>query len=303
MRNERRITLFCLSLFGWLLGLVPTANAWDPFRSESRDVRRGNEHLQKGQHAEALEAYETAATKLPKESGVQLNRGLALFASDKPDAAREAFKLATQGNASKEVRAQAYYDLGLTFLKQADDSAKTDKLEQAQSQLREAVDAFKSSLRNGPKNRDAAWNLELAKRRLVEVDKKQEEKKQEEQKKKEEDEKKKQEEQNEDQQNQDQQNQDQQKPDEPKNEGDKQEEPNKPEQEQNKDGSPKDPKPNEPEQQPAPEPQEAQDSGEKPLPKPMQQALDSLANGEENLEKLRARMRAARQPRRVQKDW
>lgn len=286
------------------LGVANRAEAWEPFRSESPDVRRGNEHLQKGQAAEALEAYETAARKLPKDAAVQLNRGLALMATDKLDAAREAFKQATQGSASKEVRAQSYYDMGLAFMQQADTAAKADKLDEAQGFLRESVDAFKSSLRNGPKNRDAAWNLELAKRRLVDVEKKQEEKKkQEEEQKKNEDEQKqddqqKQDEQKQDdQQKQDEQKQDENKPGDEKKPSDEQKDPNQPKPE----GENKEP--------PKPEPQQGQDGKEEDapqeqaMPKPMQQALDALSHGEENLEKVRARMRAARQPQRVEKDW
>jgi len=297
------------------MGLAPRAQAWDPFRSESSDVRRGNEHLQKGQHAEALEAYETASRKLPKDAGVQLNRGLALMASDKLDAAREAFKLATQGTASREVRAESYYDLGLAFMQQAETAAKADKLDEAQGYLRESVDAFKSSLRNGPKNHDAAWNLELAQRRLVDIDKKQEEKKKQEEQKKKEEEQKKDEEKQDDEQNKDgEENKDGEKKDGDEKKDDQgTDQENKPEDEK-KDGEPEKPadKPEPPKPKPEDDAQDpSQNEGQQgqpqdaqqALPKPMQQALDALSNGEENLEKVRARMRAARQPRRVQKDW
>ncbi len=300
------------------LGLdgVSTAQAWDPFRSESRDVRRGNEHLEKGQSTEALEAYETAARKLPTAPGVQLNRGLALMASDKLDAAREAFKLATQGSATKEVRAQSYYDMGLAFMQQAEAAAKTDKLEEAQGFLRESVDAFKSSLRNGPKNRDAAWNLELARRRLVEVDKKQEEKKKqdEEQKKQDEEQDEKQDESKSDEEKQDPASDDQKKQDEEQSSGDENEDKSgedKKSEDKKQDGQkdPNKPDPaNDPKNQQKPEqPKPQEGDGQEPepetMPQPMKQALDALSAGEENLEKVRARMRAAQKPQRVEKDW
>ncbi len=296
------------------IGFAPTARAWDPFRSESSDVRRGNEHLQKGQHAEALEAYETASRKLPKDSGVQLNRGLALMASDKLDAAREAFKLATQGSASREVRAESYYDLGLAFMQQAEAASKADKLDEAQGFLRESVDAFKSSLRNGPKNHDAAWNLELAQRRLVDVNKKQDEKKKQEEQDKKDEDKKDEEKKDEEQKKDGEENKDGEKKDGDKGNDDKANDQDKKPEDAPKDAPQDKPtdKPDAPKPKPEDEsqkPSKSEDADDKPkdaqqaLPKPMQQALDALANGEENLEKVRARMRAARQPRRVQKDW
>ena len=173
-------SLMLLALLAWAPSV---AFAWEPFRSESRDVERGNEHLKKGQAAEALEAYETAQRKLPSEPGVQLNRGLALLQQGKLGPAREAFRNASQGNASPEVRGQALYDLGLAFMKEAEAQAKSEDLDGAQKSLQEAVDALKSSLRAKPKNRDAAWNLEVARQRLVDTQKKQEEKKKQEEEK------------------------------------------------------------------------------------------------------------------------
>lgn len=300
-----------------LLVLPSVAQAWEPFRSESRDVARGNEHLQKGQYDEALEAYETAARKLPQEPAVQLNRGLALMGKGKLDEAREAFRASTQGNASPELRAQGNYDLGLAFLAQADATAKANDLEGAQKQLREAVDAFKSSLRAQPKNRDAAWNLELARRRLVEVEKKQEEqKKQDEEKKKDEDQKKKQDEEKKQDpsQNQGDAGTPEPKSDEPDapKEGDQQPDTQKPPEQdpkEGKDGAKQDEQakqegaPKEAEQTKDQPGNQAEDKPERAMPEHMQRALDSLEASEENLEKHRAQARARQRPRRVEKDW
>ncbi|HEY6879933.1 MAG TPA: tetratricopeptide repeat protein [Polyangiales bacterium] len=299
-----------------LLALSSPARAWELFRSESSAVERGNAALAKGQHKEALEAYDQAARELPDNPAVQLDRGLALLGMDKLGEAREAFRRAGVANAPKDVRGPGLYNLGLTFLKEADLAGKAEDLDGAKKMLEEAVDAFRGSLRAKPGNGDAAWNLELAKRRLVDNEQKRE------QKKKEEEEKKKDEQKQQDQQNQDQQNQDQQsqqpdagspesgdagtpKPnDQDGNQGDKDEqdagqpEPQEP--------SPADagrPQPQEPEpqqQQPAPEPQ---GDANKQLPEHMKRALDALEAGEENLEKQRARQRARQRPRRIEKDW
>jgi tetratricopeptide (TPR) repeat protein len=314
-------TLLLASLL--LAGGPSLAQAWDPFRSQNSDVNRGNEHLQKGQSAEALEAYETASRKLPNEAGVQLNRGLALMATDKIDDAREAFRRATVGSAPKDVRAKAYHNLGVGFARQAEQAAGADQLDAAKGYLTEAVDAFKSSLRAEPRNRDTAFNLELAKRRLAEVERRQQEKKEQEEKEeqekkeqeeKEEQEKNKEQDQQQDQQKQDQQ-QDQQKQDQQQDQQKQDQQQDQQKQDQQNQASdrpepekadePQDTKPDDarPSQPEDAEPQPTEAQPERPLPEHMRKALDALSDGEENLEKHRARMRARQRPRRVEKDW
>lgn len=296
-------------LGAWLVAAAP-ARAWELFRSESSDVAHGNEALAKGQNKEALEAYDRAARALPDDPGVQLNRGLALLANDKLGEAREAFRRAASGNAPKELRAAALYNMGLTFLKDGEQAAKAEDLDGAKKQFEEAVDAFKGSLRAQPDNRDAAWNLELAKRRLVDTKQKQDEKK------KQEEEKKKQEEQNKDQQNKDQQDQDQQ----DKQQGDAGSD--KPEPRSTDAGTPEadggaQAQPEDGQNQgdagtPPPEPRDAATPAPAPAPQPeptkqlpehMERALDALEAGEQNLEKQRALQRARARPRRIEKDW
>jgi Ca-activated chloride channel homolog len=293
---------------------IPThALAWDLFRSQSSAVERGNEALSKGQHKEALEAYDEAARELPNDPALQLDRGLALLGLDKLGEAREAFRRAGSASAPKEVRGPALYDLGLAFMKEADMAGKAEDLDGAKKMLEESVDALRGSLRAQPNNADAAWNLELAKRRLVDNEQKRE------QKKKDEEEKKK-DQKNEDNkdQNQDQDKQDQQpdagspeggdagtpKPNDQdgdqggKDGGADQPEP-KPDQGQGDAGAPP-PQPEAEREQPQPtQPAEPPNA----LPEHMKQALDALEAGEENLEKQRARQRARQRPRRIEKDW
>jgi Ca-activated chloride channel family protein len=305
---------------GWLLLagaalalLPPRALAWEPFRSANGDVLRGNDELKKGQLDKALAAYSDAAKRLPQEPGVHLDRGIALLKAGKLNEARDALQIATQGSPSPEVRAKANYNLGLAFLQEAEAAAKSEDLEAGQKLLREAADAFKNSLRAGPKNRDAAWNLELAKRRQVELEKKQQEKK--DQEKKEQDEKKDQE--KKDQQDQDQKQDDAQKSDdgEPKqNDQDKQdpsqqpdagapqgaEDAGQPDPQGGQDaGAPK-PKQDEPPKQ---DEQPGEGQPQQKLPEHMQKALDALEDSNENLQKHQAAMRARQQPQRVVKDW
>jgi Ca-activated chloride channel homolog len=298
----RGVQSVCL-LIAWLVSAP--ALAWEPFRSQNDEVLRGNEHLSKNQLPEAIAAYDAAAKRLPNEPGVHLDRGLALLKAGKLPEAREALRLATQGGQDAELRGKAHYNLGLAFLREADAAAKQEDHEQAQKLLREAADAFKSSLRASPKNRDAAWNLELTRRRLLEQEKKQQEKKQQE------DEKKKQEEEQQKQDGQDGQDGDKQ-PDDQKQpqEDDAGQEQGEPDAGGQQQGEPQGERdagvPRQPEQQ-QPDPSQQQREGEQrpqpAMPEHMQKALDALEDSEENLQKHRAAQRARQRPRRVEKDW
>lgn len=319
-RGSRTLSLtLTLSLTATATLFPQPAQAWELFRSQSSAVERGNEHLKKGQHKEALEAYDEAARELPDDPSVQLDRGLALLGLNQLPQAREAFRRAGAGSAPKEIRGPALYDLGAAFMQEANQAGKAEDLDGAKKLLEESVDAFRGSLRAQPSNKDAAWNLELAKRRLVDVEKKQEEKKKQEEEKKKEEEKKDEQDKEKDKE-QEKDKSDDEKSDEKKepqpdagspNEGDD-EKPNEKDGQGEPDaGAPPQPEPKQgpdggaPEQPREAEPPEPEPGKEEPnaLPEHMKNALDALKSGEENLEKQRAKQRARSRPRRIEKDW
>jgi Ca-activated chloride channel family protein len=159
-----------------LLGLVcvvgliapATASAWSPLRRENSDVKKGNALMPQGKYGAALEAYDLAAEELPDSKGVQLNRGLALLAQGTAEQAKEAFLAAADPSAPTDTRADAYYDLGVTYARQGDALGQQEDHEQAIASFREAADTFKRSLRLRPGDRDAAWNFEYAMQRIRE---------------------------------------------------------------------------------------------------------------------------------------
>jgi Ca-activated chloride channel family protein len=144
-----------------------TDSLWESlFRSENDHVRDGNDALAAGDAAGAVTDYDAAARELPSEPGVHLDRGIALLAQGDHPRAREALQLATDPPASSAIRADANYDIGLSFYQEGDAAAGADDHETAQRDFREAADAFRAALRQRPGDRDAAWNLELALRRI-----------------------------------------------------------------------------------------------------------------------------------------
>lgn len=272
-----------------VLATAAPALAWNPLESSNSHVREGNEQMAAGKPAKALESYDAAARELPSSPGVHLDRGIALMARGHLDKAQQALLLAAEPPATAPVRADAYYDLGLAFYRQGDATAKKKQYDQAQKLFREAADAFKRSLRAKPGNRDAAWNLELASRRIREQKKKsQQQKQQQKQKQKQQQNQQKQQSQ---QQNQDQNGQQ-------KQQGQKQGQQNQKQQQKQK-------------QQPNPQQQKQQQKAsgqsqqphEKPLPKDARRVLDALQSQEGNFWRHQAQMRGQSEQREPAKDW
>lgn len=321
-----------------LLVVLATARAyaWEPFLVENEAVQEGNERMgsRPPNPQAALRSYDEAARALPHEPAVQLNRGLAMLEAGELGRAREAFVQATEPPASAEVRADAFYDLGLAFYREADAAAGEQNHEEAQRLFREAADAFRNSLRVRPGDEDAGWNLELALRRMREQEQQQEQQEEQERQQQEQE-----------QQEQEQQEQEQQQEGEQR-EGDQEEQQEGDQQEQEEgDQQEGDPQQQEGEQQegdqeeqgdepgegtdssddaddsdePGQQPEQGGDQGgegteaegERPptggtldgLPPEHRRVLDALENSEDNLERHRARVRAARERRRVEQDW
>jgi Ca-activated chloride channel family protein len=142
-------------------------------------VKKGNGLMTQEQYEPALQAYDEAARELPDARGVQLNRGLALLGQDLSEQAKEAFLAAADPSASPTTRADAYYNLGIAYAREGEAISQQEEHEQASAHFREAADAFKRALREQPGNRNAAWNLEYAMKRIREEEEKQESQEQE----------------------------------------------------------------------------------------------------------------------------
>ena len=331
-----RVVILSLFPFAALLLAAPgSAVAWDPFLVPNDHVEDGNARMVDDDPQGALHHYEQAARQLPNEPGVHLNRGLALLDAGELDRALEAFEVAAEPGGPREIRADAFYDMGLVYYQQGDAAASEENHEEAQRLFREAAERFRQSLRQRPGNADAGWNLELALRRLHEEEEAQEQQEEQEQQD--------QDQQNQDQQNQDQQNQDQQNQDQQNQQNqdqqnqDQQNQDQQNQDQQNQDQQSQDQQDGEPEDQqedgsdgsddeqpsdePPPDEQEGEGGqGDRPgeeepeqqpstdgtrdaLPQEHRRVLDALQDGEDNLERHRARSRAAQERRRVEQDW
>jgi Ca-activated chloride channel family protein len=126
-RSRGAAVKLATALVGALPLLVPARSlAWewrDLFRREQADVAEGNARMRAGDPESALRAYDRALRAHPDEARVHLDRGLALLAKGEWGKAREEFLRATEPPASAEVRAAAYYDMGVAFFREAEAAA------------------------------------------------------------------------------------------------------------------------------------------------------------------------------------
>jgi Ca-activated chloride channel homolog len=330
MRPKRMFSrglVWVLSAVGLLAASSP-ALAWDPFTRPNSNVEDGNQAVAEGDFAGALEAYDRASRELPTEPGVQLDRGIALLHQGDHEQARQALLRATEPNVDPTIRADAYYDLGLSFYRSGDALATELDHQRAQEQFREAVDSYRRSLRARPGDRNTAWNLELALRRLREEEQAQQE--QEEQQQAQNDQN--QEGENQDQQQQGSEGEDQNSGEDGQNEQSNEDQESQNDQEQSSDSqegqdqSPEqtdqegegreqqsnaddsqqqDPAQGQNQQQGSPGGEERDPSGAggQEIPDDVARVLDALQASEENLERYRARARALRENRAPTKDW
>jgi tetratricopeptide (TPR) repeat protein len=261
-RFARRATVFLLA---------PLLCAFEPLRSENREVEQGNAAMQAGKAEEALKHYEAAVAKLAADPAAHFDRGTALYALSRFDEAGQEFLRATEAK-DGALKAAAFYNLGNAFFKK-------DK-------FKEAVEAYKRALGLDPKDQRAKWNLEIALRKQ----------------KDEEDKKKK------DQENKDDKNKDDKKDQKKDQDKDKQKDDKK---DQNKDQNKDQKKDQDKDKQQQDQQKKSDDKGNKPDKPPLQEAadqkeieavLDSLEKSPKDLEKERARIRAVRR-RPPPRDW
>jgi Ca-activated chloride channel family protein len=122
------------------------------------DVERGNRLYRAGRYAEAVGAYEAALRAGDTSFELRYNIGTALLQLGRYTEAEQHFRAALDA-VQPELRQRTFYNLGNRFL----DAARRDpSAARALPLLGAAVDAYQRSLRLGPDDRDAKWNLELA---------------------------------------------------------------------------------------------------------------------------------------------
>ena len=160
-------------------------------KAERDYIRKGNRAYKDSTYVNAEVNYRKAIDVNPKSAISMYNLGNTLMQQNKLQEAMEQFVAATKMEKDKGNLAQIYHNMGVIF-HSGKDYAK-------------AVEAYKESLRNNPKDNETRYNLALAQKMLKDQEQNQQNQDQNEQEK--EQDKDKQDQNQQDQQNQDQQQQ------------------------------------------------------------------------------------------------
>ena len=169
-----------------MLGLMFVSVAVYGQKTERDYLRSGNKLYKDSTFVKAEVDYRKALELEPKSTDAMYNLGNALLMQQKAKEAMEQFEAASRVEKDKAKLAQIYHNMGVIFHSQKD--------------YAKAVEAYKESLRNNPKDDETRYNLALAQKQLKDQQQQQDQNQQQEQKQ---DQKQDEKEQNKDQQDQD----------------------------------------------------------------------------------------------------
>lgn len=121
-------------------------------KAERDHIRRGNRQFKDSVFVEADVNYRKALDANPKSTIAMFNLGNALMGQNKLPEAMEQFGAAVRMEKDKSRLAQMYHNMGVIL--------------HSQKEYAKAVEAYKQSLRNNPKDDETRYNLALAQKML-----------------------------------------------------------------------------------------------------------------------------------------
>ena len=121
-------------------------------KAERNFIRKGNRFFKDSVYVNAEVNYRKALEANPKSTISMFNLGNTLMQQNKAKEAMEQYVGATKVEKDKSNLAQIYHNMGVIFHSQKD--------------YAKAVEAYKESLRNNPKDDETRYNLALAQKML-----------------------------------------------------------------------------------------------------------------------------------------
>ena len=143
MLQKKYISFFLLLL------MAATASAQ---KAERDFIRKGNRFFKDSVYVDAEVNYRKALETNPQSTVSMFNLGNTLAQQNKLQEAMEQYVAATKIEKDKNDLAQIYHNMGVIF--------------QSQKDYGKAVEAYKQSLRNNPKDDETRYNLALAQKLL-----------------------------------------------------------------------------------------------------------------------------------------
>lgn len=135
-----------------LLMLTPMVCGVWAQKAERNYIRKGNRSYKDSVFVKAEVDYRKALDANPTSTTAMFNLGNALLHQNKPNEALEQYATAAKMEKDKSKRAQMYHNMGVVF--------------QSGKDYAKAVEAYKESLRNNPKDDETRYNLALAQKLL-----------------------------------------------------------------------------------------------------------------------------------------
>nr|MBP9600281.1 tetratricopeptide repeat protein [Lutibacter sp.] len=149
MKRNSLVIVF-LGLTSFIFGQEVNQDALN--REARSDVRAGNALYNQLKFQEAEVEYKKALIKNPTYKKAAYNTGNAAYQQGNTKEAITNYELAATGETDKMAKAETFHNLGNSFMKE--------------KQYAKAVDAYKNSMRNNPKDDETRYNLALAQKLL-----------------------------------------------------------------------------------------------------------------------------------------
>ena len=121
-------------------------------KAERDYIRKGNRQYHDSVFVDAEVSYRKAIEANPTSAMSRYNLGGALLYQNKPQEALKEYEAASKMEHDKGKLASVYHNTGVIF--------------QAAKQYKEAIEAYKESLRNNPKDHETRYNLALCQKLL-----------------------------------------------------------------------------------------------------------------------------------------
>lgn len=115
---------------------------------EKKFIHEGNKNYSEGKYEDAEKNYQEALEKNAASFHGKFNKADALYRQQKFEEAAQQFGNLAAGTEDKNLKAQAYHNLGNAMLQS--------------KKLKESVEAYKNALRNNPDDEDTRKNLAYA---------------------------------------------------------------------------------------------------------------------------------------------
>ncbi len=132
--------------------VIMTGTLQTTYGQDRKLIRKGNELYKDQKYKEAVTYYQQALTKNPTSVTGMFNLGNAYYKQKQTDAARQVMTAAARQSKDSLQRAAAQYNLGNTYM----DEQKWE----------EAIESYKQTLRDNPRDEEARYNLSYARAML-----------------------------------------------------------------------------------------------------------------------------------------